>query len=105
MLTGSTGKHALREDASKRYSRVSRMTVQDFYPAGRVGTSSGGTGKHAVKSEESLSAHGKRLPGSEKRARSDNPVSDTLANLRAIPKVRSPVPGVQGFCIRRHRKF
>ncbi|KAK9843419.1 hypothetical protein WJX81_001420 [Elliptochloris bilobata] len=71
--------------------RIIDFGLADFcelYAAGRVGTSAGGgTGAKAVKSEESRSPSGKRLRGSERRARKDQPVPDCMANLREIPKV------------------
>jgi len=67
--------------------------AQELYAAGRVGTSAGGgTGHRAVKSEESRGRGGQRLRGSERRTRRDQPLPDSLANVRAIPKVRPHAP-------------
>jgi len=72
-----------------------------------VGTSAGGgTGHRAVKSEESRGRAGERLRGSERRTRRDQPLPDSLANVRAIPKARARAPphgGPERSCVRRGR--
>ena len=73
------------------WANLDMHRAQELYAAGRVGTSQGGgTGAHAVKSEESRAPSGKRLHGSERRARKDQPVPEWFANLRDIPKARRP---------------